>query len=78
MSGCQSVEELISTVQHWAPTKLQHVENSLGNCLGISSMGKERRAAKLEYERDVRGMTEEEELGYVKKKYGGEMNWDDK
>ncbi len=40
-------------------------------------MGKERRAAKLEYERDVKGMTEEEELDYVKRKYSRELNWDE-
>jgi hypothetical protein len=76
-SGCQSIEEFISSVQVWAPNQLHQFEKSLEKCLGISSVGKERRAAKLEYERDVKGMTEEEELDYVKRKYTREWNWDE-
>lgn len=79
VSGCQSVEELISTLQVWAPNQLHRLENSFDTLLGVSSssVGKERRAAKFEYERDVKGMTEEEELEYVKKKYSRELNWED-
>ena len=32
--------------------------------------------AKEEYERDVEGMTEEEELEYVQEKYGAEIQWE--
>jgi len=67
----------MATFRYWAPKKLHNFEDALENYLGISVGGKERRNAKLEYERDVKGMTEEEELEYVRKKYGGEMNWDD-
>lgn len=76
-SGCKSIDELMATFRYWAPKKLHNFEDALENYLGISVGGKERRNAKLEYERDVKGMTEEEELEYVRKKYGGEMNWDD-
>jgi len=32
--------------------------------------------ARREYERDTRGMTEEEELEYVRRKVEGEIDWD--
>lgn len=48
------------------------MEHSLESVLGIS-VGKERRTAKLEYERATKGMTEAEELEYFKEKYGGEF-----
>jgi hypothetical protein len=76
-SGCKSIDELMATFRYWAPKKLHNLEDALENHLGISVGGKERQAAKVEYERDVKGMAEEEELDYVRKKYGGEMNWDD-
>ena len=52
------------------------MEQSLENVLGIS-VGKERRAAKTDYENAVKGMTEEEEIDYVREKYGKEIQWDD-
>ncbi|KAL7528518.1 hypothetical protein ACHAXR_002495 [Thalassiosira sp. AJA248-18] len=74
-SGCHSVEDLMSTWRSWAPNKLRGFENSLENVLGIS-VGTERRNAKMEYEQAIKGMTEEEELDYVKNKYGEEIQWD--
>ena len=64
------------TWKSWAPQKLRLFEDSLETAFGVW-VGKERRASKFEYERDVRGMTEEEELDYVTKKIGEEMKWDD-
>ena len=72
-SGCNSLDELISTWKIWAPNKLHQVENALG----ITTVGEDRRLAKFEYEQAIRGMNEEEELDYVRKKYGGEIQWDD-
>ena len=72
-SGCNSLDELISTWKSWAPNKLHQVENALG----ITAVGEGRRLAKFEYEQAIKGMTEEEELEYVRKKYGKEIQWDD-
>lgn len=72
-SGCNSLDELISTWKSWAPNKLHQVENALG----ITAVGEDRRLAKFEYEQAIKGMTEEEELEYVRKKYGKEIQWDD-
>ena len=74
-SGCRSVDELMTTWRSWAPRRLQAFENSLESYVGIQ-VGRERRAAKLEYERAIKGMTEEEELEYVRNKYGGDTSWD--
>ena len=67
----------MSKWKSWAPKQLLSMENSLGGILGIS-VGKERRAAKIDYEQATSGMTEEEELDYVTKKYGEEIQWDEK
>ena len=72
-SGCNSLDELISTWKSWAPNKLHQIENALG----ITAVGEERRLAKFEYEQAIKGMTEEEELEYVGKKYGKEIQWED-
>ena len=72
-SGCNSLDELISTWKSWAPNKLHQVENALG----ITAVGEGRRLAKFEYEQAIKGMSEEEELEYVRKKYGKEIQWDD-
>mmetsp|Transcript_33113 Transcript_33113/g.70573 ORF Transcript_33113/g.70573 Transcript_33113/m.70573 type:complete len:239 (+) Transcript_33113:137-853(+) len=74
-SGCDSVDDLMSTWKSWAPKRMQRVEDSLEKAVGISA-GRERRAAIKEYEQATRGMTEEEELDYVKDKCGGEIQWD--
>ena len=71
-SGCNSLDELISTWKSWAPNKLHQVENALG----ITAVGEGRRLAKFEYEQAIKGMTEEEELEYVRKKYGKEIQWE--
>mmetsp|Transcript_25847 Transcript_25847/g.46830 ORF Transcript_25847/g.46830 Transcript_25847/m.46830 type:complete len:137 (-) Transcript_25847:247-657(-) len=75
-SGCNSLDELISTWKSWAPKKLHQMENSLERAFGIS-VGRERRSSVEAYERATKGMTEEEELEYIAEKYGGELNWDD-
>ena len=66
----------MSKWKSWAPKTLHTLENSLEGVLGIP-VGKERRASKMEYEQATRGMTEEEEVDYVTKKYGGEIQWED-
>ena len=60
----------------WAPKKLRAFEDSLENYVGIH-VGKERRTTKFEYEQAIKGMTEEEELEYVRNKYGGDWQWED-
>jgi len=72
-SDCHSVDELISSWRAWGPQKLHQLEASLENAFGIP-FGKDRRTAKMEYERAVEGMTEEQELDYVKNR---EIRWDD-
>mmetsp|Transcript_17625 Transcript_17625/g.27625 ORF Transcript_17625/g.27625 Transcript_17625/m.27625 type:complete len:208 (+) Transcript_17625:89-712(+) len=73
-SGCHSLEELMSTWKRWAPRKLREFEGAVG----LQSRGDERRSSKLEYERAVKGMSEEEEMEYVGNKYGtGEVDWDE-
>ncbi|KAL3773227.1 hypothetical protein ACHAW5_008148 [Stephanodiscus triporus] len=74
-SGCRSLDELISTWRSWAPKKLRAFENSLEYYVGIQ-VGKERRSSKFEYEQAIKGMTEEEELEYVRNKYGGDLQWE--
>lgn len=73
-SGCHSLEELMSSWKRWAPRKLREFEG----VIGLQAKGDERRLSKLEYERAVKGMSEEEELEYVGNKYGtGEVDWDE-
>ena len=67
-SGCHSTEELIATWRPWAPKKLKDMENALG----VTSHNSER----IEYEKAVKGMTEEEEWDYVKQRYGAEIKWE--
>jgi hypothetical protein len=62
------VDDLISKWRRWAPLKLREVERMLG-------VRADRREA-MEYERAVRGMSEDEELEYVRRKYGEELRWD--
>lgn len=69
------MDELVSTWRSWAPEKLYGIESALGNALGIP-VGEERRSTICEYKHATKGMTEEEELEYVKNKYGGEIQWD--
>ena len=64
-SGCDSTADLISTWRRWAPNKLCEAENSLENIFGIS-VGKGRQTAKAKYEQATKGMTEAEELEYIK------------
>ncbi|KAL7479393.1 hypothetical protein ACHAW6_005126 [Cyclotella cf. meneghiniana] len=68
-SDAHSVDDLISKWRRWAPLKLREVERMLGVCAD--------RRETMEYERAVRGMSEEEELEYVRQKYGEELRWDD-
>jgi hypothetical protein len=75
-SGCRSLDELMVSWKSWAPKKLRAFENSLENYVGIQ-VGKERRTTKFEYEQAIKGMTEEEELEYVRNKYGGDWQWED-
>jgi hypothetical protein len=75
-SGCRSLEELMCSWKSWAPKMLRAFENSLENYIGIQ-VGKERRSTKFEYEQAIKGMTEEEELEYVRNKYGGDWQWED-
>eukprot|EP00985_Skeletonema_marinoi_P032044 scaffold38006_cov208-Skeletonema_marinoi.AAC.4 len=64
----------MSTWKRWAPRKLREFEGAIG----LQSRGDERRSSKVEYERAVKGMSEEEELEYVGNKYGtGEVDWDE-
>ena len=73
-SGCHSLEELMSTWKRWAPRKLREFEG----VVGLESRGDVRRSSNLEYERAVKGMSEEEELEYVGNKYGtGEVDWEE-
>jgi hypothetical protein len=55
-SGCHSLEDLMSTWKRWAPRKLREFEGAIG----LQSRGDERRSSKVEYERAVKGMSEEE------------------
>jgi hypothetical protein len=77
LSGCKSIDELISTCKIWGPTKLQNFETLLEKYMGIhlgpTSGMKARQLAKLQYEQDTLGMTEEEELDYIGNKYKGEL-----
>jgi len=66
----------MSTWRTWAPKRLHEFETSVGSTLGVK-LGQERRSAKVEYENAIKGMTEEEEIEYVRNKYGGEIQWDD-
>ena len=69
-SDAHSVDDLISKWRRWAPLKLREVERMLG--VRVAD-----RRETMEYERAVRGMSEEEELEYVRRKYGEELGWDD-
>ncbi|KAL7439230.1 hypothetical protein ACHAXM_007842 [Skeletonema potamos] len=74
-SGCHSLEELMTTWKRYAPRKLREFEAAVG----LESRGDARRASNLEYERAVKGMSEEEELEYAGNKYGtGEVDWDER
>jgi hypothetical protein len=73
-SGCQSLEELMTTWKRWAPRKLRDVEHAMG----LGAIGDERRSSTLEYKRAVKGLSEEEEIEYVRKNYGGDVDWDEK
>lgn len=64
----------MSTWKRWAPRKLREFEG----VVGLESRGDVRRSSNLEYERAVKGMSEEEELEYVGNKYGtGEVDWEE-
>jgi hypothetical protein len=67
-SDCHSVDELVSTWRSWAPKKLREFESALGIPV--------ERSARIEYENDVKGMSEDEEWEYVKQKYGSEIRWE--
>jgi hypothetical protein len=77
LSGCKSIDELISSCKIWGPTKLQNFETTLERYMGIqlgpTSGMKARQLAKIQYEQDTLGMTEEEELDYIGNKYRGEL-----
>jgi hypothetical protein len=62
------VDELVSTWRSWAPKKLREFESALGIPV--------ERSARIEYENDVKGMSEDEEWEYVKQKYGSEIRWE--
>lgn len=68
-ADAHSVEELISKWRLWAPSQLRRVESLLGI--------KNDRSEVRRYERDVRGMSEEEEWDYVTQKYGSEIRWEE-
>ena len=76
-SGCQSLDDLMSKWKSWAPKKLHQYESSLGNILGIDTIGSERRLAKTEYEKATKDMSEEEEIDYAASLISGEIQWDD-
>jgi hypothetical protein len=61
----------------WAPKKLRAFENSLENYVGIQVSKERRRTTKFEYEQAIKGIMEEEELEYVRNKYGGDWQWED-
>lgn len=71
------MEELVSTWRSFGPKIIHGFEKSLEITFGISGVGKERRLAKSQYEQATKGMTEEEELEYVTKQVGGEIQWGD-
>lgn len=68
-SDAHSVDDLINKWRKWAPAALHRIEHTLGI--------KNDRTEVREYERDTRGMSEDEEWDYVTKKYEGEMRWED-
>mmetsp|Transcript_21698 Transcript_21698/g.45913 ORF Transcript_21698/g.45913 Transcript_21698/m.45913 type:complete len:279 (-) Transcript_21698:48-884(-) len=76
VTGSHSLEELVAKAKKWAPEKLNDLQTSLG-MEGVKSS--EERLDSLEYDRAVRGMTEEEEWEYFKGRYGGNVfgAWDD-
>jgi hypothetical protein len=69
-SDAHSVDDLITKWRIWAPKKLKQLEV----LLGVKESSE--RAESREYEREVRGMSEEEEWDWVKNRYGGEIQWD--
>ena len=71
------LDELMTSWRLWAPKKLHTFKNSLENYVGIQ-VGRERRLTKFEYEQAIKCMMEEEELEYVRNKYGGDWQWEDK
>ncbi|KAL3774169.1 hypothetical protein ACHAWO_009237 [Cyclotella atomus] len=68
-SDAHSVEDLISKWRKWAPAALHRIEKTLGI--------KNDRSEVREYERETRGMSEDEEWDYVTKKYEGELRWEE-
>lgn len=77
LSGCTSVDELIHSCKIWGPKQLQNFETILQRYMGVqfgtTSGTNARQLAKLQYEQETLGMTEEEELDYIGNKYKGEL-----
>ena len=71
------MDELIHSCKIWGPKKLQSLENIVetytGVQFGTTSGTIARQHAKLQYEQETLGMTEEEELDYIGNKYKGEL-----
>ena len=68
-SDAHSVDDLITKWRAWAPATLHRIENTLGI--------KTDRSEVRQYQRDTRGMSEDEEWDYVTKKYEGEIRWEE-
>jgi len=68
-SDAHSMNDLITKWRRWAPARLKQIENALGIQIDRSNV--------KEYERDTRGMTEDEEWKYVAKKYAREVQWEE-
>ena len=75
-SGCRLLDKLRGSWKSWAPKKLRAFENSLENYVGIQVSKERRRMTKFEYEQAIKGIMEEEELEYVRNKYGGDWQWE--
>lgn len=65
-----SVHDLITKWRTWGPATLRRVENALG-------VENDNNTEVRQYERDVRGMSEDEEWEYVTKRYGNELRWEE-
>eukprot|EP00804_Cyclotella_cryptica_P004363 CCRYP_006782-RA/>CCRYP_006782-RA protein AED:0.17 eAED:-0.16 QI:0/-1/0/1/-1/1/1/0/142 len=63
-----SVEELMGKWRRLGP-----IDERGGEMVGCLCGSGER----MEYERDVRGMSEEEELEYVRRRYGEDFRWEE-
>ena len=68
-SDAHSVDDLIKKWKIWTPSRLKQFENAFGIQNDRSDV--------REYERDTEGMSEDEELDYVRNKYGHEMSWEE-